>query len=186
MPPLPTAKVEFPGWAQISKKRRAHVERVAAVCLGWAGAMEVSAVERARWLSAVALHDALKSAPKKSLRELAPDHWEAAALLHGPAAAAQAELEGETDRGVLDAVRYHSIGFARWDMTGKILYAADFLEPGRSYHSTRHATLLVEAPRDFEAVLRDVAAERLTGTLELGRPLLKETVEFWNSLAGGS
>jgi HD superfamily phosphohydrolase YqeK len=178
--------LQFPDWAQISPKRRAHVERVAAVCLAWADAMQVSAAERARWLKAVMLHDSLKSAPKQTLRDLVPDSWEATALLHGPAAAARAELAGETDRGVLDAVHYHSIGYAGWDMTGKILYAADYLEPGRSYHNEKHETLVTEAPRDFAAVLRAVAAERISDTLALGRPLIKETVEFWNSIAGGS
>ena len=33
-----------------------------------------------------------------------------AELRHGPASAARAAAEGETDRGVLDAVRYHSVG----------------------------------------------------------------------------
>ena len=54
-------------------------------------------------------------------------------MLHGPAAAARFEREGETRQGVLDAVRYHTIGYLEWDRTGRALYMADFLEPGRSF-----------------------------------------------------
>jgi len=144
--------------------------------------MGVSGEERDRWLRAVALHDALKSAPRELMLELAPDSWGADALLHGPAAAVKAEMEGEQDRGVLDAVRYHSIGYADWQPVGQILYLADFLEPGRSFHSRDHDSMILQVPTEQEAVLRAVATERLAGTVARGKALLQETVEFWNSL----
>jgi HD superfamily phosphohydrolase YqeK len=180
---MPTVSVAFPSWAQISPKRQEHVRRVAALTVQWAEEMGVSSEERDRWLRAVALHDALKSAPKRALLELTPNTWGAASLLHGPAAAVKAETEGETDRGVLDAVRYHSIGFADWEPVGKILYLADFLEPGRPFHSTDHDSLIMQVPVDLPGVLRAVAIERVAGTVALGKALLRETVEFWNSLA---
>ena len=179
---IPTLAVEFPSWAQISTKRQEHVRRVAALCMKWAGQLGVSGEERDRWLRAVALHDALKSAPKELLLELAPDSWGADALLHGPAAAVKAETEGEHDRGVLDAIRYHSIGYADWEPVGQILYLADFLEQGRSFHSREHESLILQVPADLQGVLRAVARERVMGTVALGKVLLQETVGFWNSL----
>ncbi|UCD23956.1 MAG: HD domain-containing protein [Gemmatimonadota bacterium] len=179
---MKSAPVDFPSWAQISPKRQGHVRRVAALATEWAGQMGVSRQERERWLRAVALHDALKSAPKRELRALAENSWGVDALLHGPAAAMRAEEEGETDRGVLDAVRYHSVGYAGWDLVGRILYLADFLEPGRSFHSPDHDSLILRVPNDVDAVLRDVAKERVSGTIALGKPLLPEVVGFWNSL----
>ncbi|MEJ2238685.1 MAG: hypothetical protein P8X82_10345, partial [Gemmatimonadales bacterium] len=82
-----TLDVDFPPWACISEKRRAHVRRVAALCSAWAEMMAVSGNERARWLRAVTLHDALKSAPSELLAELAPFAWGVDTLRHGPAAA---------------------------------------------------------------------------------------------------
>ncbi len=181
----PTLTVDFPSWARISTKRRAHVERVAALCSVWAEIMKTPDRERSRWLRAVALHDALKSAPPEMLLELAPASWGVDELRHGPAAAARAEMDGESDRGVLDAVKYHSVGYAGWDRVGQVLYLADFLEPGRSFHGNEHAELVARVPLEFPEVLRVVAGERITGMVADGQPLKEETVEFWNSLVQG-
>lgn len=177
--------VRYPDWARIKESRKPHVSRVAAVAERWADAMGVSRRELGRWQRAIALHDSLKDAPKKLLRELAPDAWPVTALLHGPAAAARAEQDGETDRGVLDAVRYHSVGYRDWELVGRVLYLADFLEPGRSYHTPEHGALLERVPFDFEAVLSSVVAERLIGVIMAGRALPVETTEFWNALVVG-
>jgi len=55
--------VTLPPWAVVTPERRAHVERVAALITTWATAMKVPERERARWLSAAWLHDALRDAP---------------------------------------------------------------------------------------------------------------------------
>ena len=113
--------MSLPAWAQVSPERRAHIERVVALLGSWADAMRVDAQERDRWARAGWLHDALRDAPLGD------------PLAHGPLAAARAATDGETDRGVLDAIRYHTIGFAGWDAVGKMLYLADFLEIGRAH-----------------------------------------------------
>jgi len=174
--------VEFPNWAQIKKRRRAHVVRVAAVIDAWADAMAVSDRERARWQRAVALHDALKDAPDDLLTRLAPDSWGVPALRHGPAAAARAAQDGESDREILDAVHFHSVGYRGWDSVGHVLFLADYLEPGRPYHTPQHNDLLRRVPGDISSVLLEVAAERIAGAVLSGRPLIEETVEFWNGL----
>ena len=172
----------LPDWAQLSKKRRAHVERVAGLVTEWAAALEVAPEERARWLRAVALHDALKDAPRDLLVKLAPDAWDSDGLRHGPAAAAMAERQGETDQGVLDAVRYHSVGYEGWDAAGRVLYLADYLESGRRHATERHAALAAMVPHDMGGALLAVAAERLGLTIAAGHRLLPETVAFWNAL----
>jgi HD superfamily phosphohydrolase YqeK len=86
------------------------------------------------------------------------------------------------DRGVLDAVRYHSIGLAEWDMVGRMLYCADYLDPGRPFDAERRAALADELPREPARVLREVARARLAHIVEAGWPLLEPTVRFWNSL----
>jgi HD superfamily phosphohydrolase YqeK len=146
----------------------------------------VPASERHRWLRAVWLHDALRDAPEDELRRWAPDAPGLVDLRHGPASAARAKAEGENDRGVLDAVRYHSIGLAEWDMVGRILYCADYLEPGRKYARAWRAELAERLPSEPSLVVRQVARARVGHLVSSGRPLLEPTVRFWNSLVAES
>ncbi len=159
----------LPAWAQVTPPRRAHIERVAALLSEWADAMRVANAERARWLRAAYLHDALRDAPNSDK------------LAHGPAAADRAARDGETDAGVLDAVRFHTLGHARWDDVGRMLYLADYLEPGRGSGPEREA-LVARVPRERDAVLQEVARRRIEWVLRSRWPLAEVTVEFWNSL----
>jgi HD superfamily phosphohydrolase YqeK len=113
---------------------------------------------------------------------LAPDDWGVPALRHGPAAAERAAQDGEADPGILDAVRYHSVGYLSWDSVGRILYLADYLEPGRSFHQSEHELLLQRVPHDLENVLREVASQRIADAVISGARLLAETTAFWNDL----
>ena len=176
----------LPEWAIVSPERRAHIERVAELAARWAEEMGVPDNERHRWLRAVWLHDALRDAPKEELERWASSTPGPPSLRHGPASAARAKAEGETDRGVLDAVRYHSIGLAEWDMVGRELYCADYLEPGRPHDREHRAELAQRFPREPQAVLRQIATERLTRIIQARWPLPEPTVRFWNSLATGS
>jgi len=102
---------------------------------------------------------------------------------HGPAAADRAAADGERDRGVLDAVRYHTIGSPDWDDVGRMLYLADFLEPGRDQKvAPDRAELARRVLRDRDGVLREVARRRIEWVLRSGWPLPASTVAFWNAL----
>jgi HD superfamily phosphohydrolase YqeK len=171
----------LPTWATVSEPRLEHIARVAELVASWAEDMGVPDNERNRWLRAVWLHDAMKDAPPEETAQWAPSATGSEELRHGPAAAARAKAEGETDRGVLDAVRYHSIGLAEWDMVGRVLYCADYLEPGRN-HSDERAALAERFPKDPSGVLRDVAQRRILRLIKSGWSLPEPTVRFWNSL----
>lgn len=168
--------MSLPDWAEVTPERRAHIGRVVALLNQWADAMHVTAQERDRWLRAGWLHDALRDAKLDD------------PLAHGPAAAKRAAAAGERDRGVLDAVRHHTIGSAGWDDVGRMLYLADFLEPGRATDPTDRADLARRVPSERDAVLREVARRRLDWVLRSGWPLHPAQVAFWNQLvrrAGG-
>jgi len=167
---MSTSVLELPTWAVVTAERRDHIARVAALLAQWADAGQVPQTERGRWLRAAWLHDALRDAA------LADD------LAHGPAAADRAAREGEHDTGVLDAVRYHSVGCAGWDAVGRMLYCADYLEPGRRFDAPARAALAARMPEDPDGVLRTVAARRLEWVIRSGWPLAPETTAFWNSL----
>lgn len=150
----------------------------------WAETIGVPDSERNRWLRAVWLHDALRDASVDELARLAPSTPGPAELRHGPASAARAKAEGETDRGVLDAVRYHSLGLAEWDMVGRVLYCADYLEPGRTFDADGRSALADRFPSDSSGVLRAVAEARLAHVVAQRWSLPEPTVRFWNSLVG--
>ena len=173
----------IPSWARMSPKRLAHVTRVAALAHRWATAMAVAPEERDRWLRAAWLHDALRDADDATLAAAAPDVQGPIELRHGPAAAARAEQDGERDQGVLLAVRYHSVGWPEWDMVGRVLYCADFLEPGRTFDPAGCAALAERFPSDPVGVFREVVTRRLVYLIRSGWTMPDATFRLWNSLA---
>lgn len=181
------ARPDLPPWAVVTPERAAHIARVEALMARWAEARRVPSAEADRWRRAARLHDALRdAAPEELARWKPPAAWPRS-LWHGPAAAAAARAHGETDRGVLDAVRYHTVGYAGWDAVGRMLYLADHLEPGRARDRLALAALAERVPEDPDAVLRDVVMRRLGWLASRGKPIPEETWEFWNSLvADGS
>jgi HD superfamily phosphohydrolase YqeK len=160
----------LPSWAVVTPERRAHIERVAALMDEWAAGMAIAPAERARWQRAAWLHDALRDAPAMGEMD------------HGPRCADRLIRAGERDQGVLDAVRYHSLGYAGWDDVGRMLYLADHLEPGRPQDRELRAALRARVPGERDAVLQEVARGRITWLLRSGWPLPSETVAFWNAL----
>lgn len=173
----------IPGWAKMGSERLAHVTRVGSLVEQWAGAMEVADPERQRWLRAAWLHDALRDADADELARWAPGAFGSVELWHGPAAASRAAADGETDRGVLDAVRFHSVGSADWDMVGRVLYCADFLEPGRSFDRAERAALARRLPAEPARVFFEVVQRRVSHLIRSGWILPESTVQLWNSLA---
>src|SRR5436190_1779799 len=117
-------------------------------------------------------------------REIRGSSRGSALPVNGPGrSAARAAHDGERDRGVLDAVRYHTFGYVHWDDVGRMLYLADFLEPGRQLDLADRAALAARVPRERDAVLQEVARRRIEWVLRSGSPLMPATVGFWNSLA---
>jgi predicted HD superfamily hydrolase involved in NAD metabolism len=176
------AKMEMPAWAQVSPKRRQHIERVVALLDEWAVKLKLPADEASRWRAAGVLHDALRDAPETMLRALSGEGKRPAEILHGPAAAVRAEQDGERRADVLDAVRYHTIGSPTWERTGKALFLADFLEPGRKFMKDERKALVARVPRDLDDAFRRCVRLRIEWTLREGRELFPETVALWNAV----
>lgn len=175
-------RVELPEWAVVSASRRHHIERVVALLDEWAKKMKLPADEASRWRAAGILHDALRDAPEPMLRALSGEGKAPAEVLHGPAAAVRAEQDGERRADVLDAVRYHTVGLATWDRTGKALYLADFLEPGRRFLKEERRALAARVPRGLDAAFKRCVQLRLEWALAEGEELFAETVALWNAV----
>lgn len=175
-------KLALPKWAVASKKRREHIARVTALIDGWARSMRISKTEARAWHDAALLHDAYRDADEDVLREWSGDSKRAAELLHGPAAAERLEHEGETRRDVLNAIRYHTVGNATWARTGRALYMADFLEPGRRFLIAERNYLAGRVPGDFDGTFREVVRLRLSWSLMQGGELFPESVALWHAV----
>lgn len=176
------AALPLPTWAQVGEARRAHIARVTALLESWATALRIPAAEAAAWRDAGRWHDALRDAPDEELRALTGDAAAPAKLLHGPAAAVRLERDGESRRDVLDAIRHHTIGDPAWARTGRALYMADFLEPGRRFARADRAFLASQVPHDFEGVFRQVVRARIEWALREGHAVFEPTITLWNRL----
>ena len=175
----------LPDWARAGDTRRAHIARVAELMDRWAAERALSDSERARWRAAAWLHDALREAPADELRPLAGPEFDGlpGKLLHGPAAAARLRNEGVNDEPLLRAIAYHTLGDADFDALGRALYAADFLEPGRSFRPVWRAVLRARMPNALDHVVQAIVSARIGHLLQDGNPIHPRTIGFWNALA---
>ena len=176
----PAPGVSLPAWAQAGESRREHIARGVELLEVWARSLTVSPREAASWRDAGLWHDALRDAPEPVLRELTGERATLPELLHGPAAAVMLQRTGERRPDVLDAVRYHTIGYPEWARTGRALYMADFLEPGRVFTDGEREGLAARVPLDFERAFREVVRLRLEWALRNRAPLFEQTVALWN------
>ncbi len=174
--------IEFPAWAVVGERRQEHIARVTTLVVSWARAMRVSEDEAGRWRTAAILHDALRDAKPEELERYTPQGDWPLKLWHGPAAAVAAERDGVRDAGILSAIRYHSVGWTGWDAAGRMLFLADFLEPGRGYHDSALAVLSERVPREPETVFREVVARRIAWAGAAGKTVRPETAALWSQL----
>ena len=176
-------EVELPSWACVSEKRRDHIRRVTALLDEWARALRLDPEEARAWHDAGRFHDALRDAPEEELRRLAgPMPGFTVEMLHGPAAAARLEADGESRAELLDAICLHTVGSPTWKRLGRALYMADYLEPGRKFSRADRAYLAAHVPLDFDGTFRQVLRARLEWSLREGMRLYPEAVALWNSV----
>jgi 2-amino-4-hydroxy-6-hydroxymethyldihydropteridine diphosphokinase len=178
---MSTMSIVMPDWASVTERRLEHITRVTELLDQWAAALGLPGDEAQAWHDAGRFHDALRDAPESELRRLAgglPEYT--LEMLHGPAAANRLKADGETRSELLDAIRYHTVGSAKWDRLGKALYMADYLEPGRKFSRADRAYLASQVPHDFDATFRQVLRNRLEWSLREGMRLFPEAVALWN------
>lgn len=181
------SKGTLPGWARMSRKRREHAARVARLLEEWARRGGLPKAERRRWTAAGWLHDALKGEKISRLRKLVPAELRdlPKPVLHGPAVAERLRQEDVDDESLLLAVAWHSLGHPGLDVLGRVLYAADFLEPGRNLRNEWRAGLRERMPDDEREVVREILKNRIEHLLRRDRAVRPETMAFWNSLTEG-
>ena len=143
-------------------------------------------VDPARAELAGLLHDCAKYMPIDEMRGLVrgavPDadeeELETASVLHAPAGAVWAAREfGVRDRGILSAIRKHTLGDAQMSALDALIYTADFIEPNRTpFPGLEEARSLAET--DIFAATRKCAELTNRHLAEQGRQAHPRTLRM--------
>jgi predicted HD superfamily hydrolase involved in NAD metabolism len=174
--------------SQIKGERLAHVYRVldAARDLAARYGAPLPQVE-----VAALMHDYAKAMRPEVLlaearrRNLVIDPAEEAQphLLHGPVAAALLQEQGlVTDAAVLDAIRWHTTGRAGMSLLEKVIWLADYIEPGRKFPGVEEIRAAAQA--DLDRALLMALEQTIIFVLQRGWPLHLSTVHARNWLLG--
>ncbi|GBR73353.1 hypothetical protein NO1_0750 [Candidatus Termititenax aidoneus] len=76
-------------------------------------------------------------------------------LLHSPLGAALAREEfGVSDPKILNAIHYHTLGRARMGRLEKIIYVADYSEPGRRSPAAQEIRRLLRKTGDLNQAVK--------------------------------
>ncbi|MED0662605.1 bis(5'-nucleosyl)-tetraphosphatase (symmetrical) YqeK [Geobacillus thermodenitrificans] len=102
-------------------------------------------------------------------------------LWHAPVGAYLVQTEvGIDDPEVLDAIRYHTSGRAGMTLLEKIIYLADYIEPGRRFPGVDDVRRLAE--EDLNRALLQAVKNTIAFLLEKGQLIYPDTIHAYNSL----
>jgi predicted HD superfamily hydrolase involved in NAD metabolism len=137
------------------------------------------------------LHDIVKYFPDKKLKQLIEQHPNISNeylsysnnLWHAPAGAAYVEQTlGVKDRDILNAIIYHTTGKKDMTRLEKIIFLADYIEPGRDFPGVEDVRKAAENSLDeavFEELLRTI-----THLLDQHQRVYPDTFFAYNDLVG--
>ena len=119
---------------------------------------------------------------------------EGSPLLHAKSGCVQARVKyGVTDEDILNAICYHTTGRPDMSLLEKIIYTADYLEPGRRHAKRtgreeagdRLTQIRREAFRDIDEALRDILSDTLAYLENKKIDLMtKSTYDFYMRMQG--
>ncbi|PWW26505.1 putative HD superfamily hydrolase involved in NAD metabolism [Cytobacillus oceanisediminis] len=137
---------------------------------------------------AAIFHDYAKFRPKDEMKEIIISNGMPVELLdynselwHAPVGAYLAEKEaGITDCEVLDAIRYHTSGRTGMTLLEKVIYLADYIEPGRHFPGVEEVRELAESSLD-KALIKSVQ-NTIMFLVKKGQPVFPATFHTYNDL----
>ncbi len=133
-------------------------------------------------------HDYAKFRPKEEMKEIIVNQGMRKDLLdynmelwHAPVGAYLVEQEaGITDKEVLDAIRYHTSGRPGMKKLEKIIYLADYIEPGRHFPGVEEVRELAKIHLD-KAVIKAIQ-NTIVFLLKKNQTIYPETIFTYNDL----
>ncbi|MCM3765357.1 bis(5'-nucleosyl)-tetraphosphatase (symmetrical) YqeK [Neobacillus niacini] len=137
---------------------------------------------------AAIFHDYAKFRPKEEMREIILSQGFPADLLdynaelwHAPAGAYLAKTEaGISDPEILSAIRYHTSGKARMSLLEKIIYLADYIEPGRHFPGVDEVRGM--AAENLDRALLKSVQNTIMFLMKKNQPVYPETFHTYNDL----
>ncbi|RLQ98152.1 bis(5'-nucleosyl)-tetraphosphatase (symmetrical) YqeK [Falsibacillus albus] len=143
-------------------------------------------VEKAE--QAAIFHDYAKFRSKEEMRDIIRsqkmdpkllDHNEE--LWHAPVGAYLVKHEaGVEDEEVLDAIRFHTSGRVGMTLLEKVVYLADYIEPGRHFPGVEEVREIAE--KDLDAALIASIRNTMLFLLKKNQAIFPDTVETYNDL----
>ena len=169
---------------QMKPSRVQHVLRVEACSI--ALAKKYGASLEACSLAAL-LHDFAKEHDAKSMKKIVLSQaldsemtGYGSEIMHGPVGAYYAEkVFGIMDRAILDAIRQHTIGGEVMTLIGKVLFIADYIEPGRTFTGVDEARRLAEISLDEAAYFK--IEKTIIHLVKKELPIYPGTIHVYNS-----
>lgn len=104
-----------------------------------------------------------------------------AELWHAPVGAFLVQKEaGITDQEILDAIRYHTSGRPGMSLLEKIIYLADYIEPGRNFPGVDEVRAI--AKDNLEEALIKAVQNTILFLMKKNQPVYPESFQTYNDL----
>lgn len=169
---------------ELPERRFAHTERVVTTALEL---VEIFGGNREKIKIAGYLHDYCKFWSAERLTEWIWKHQLPSDLLdynkelwHGPVGAEVATTQfGVQDDDILNAIRYHTSGRPNMSRLEKIIFLADFVEPGRQFPGIEYARDLVK--QDLDVAMLYVLEHTMLFLIEKGQKVYPQTLYARNA-----
>jgi len=170
---------------QITEKRYIHTLGVMETAIQLA---EKYGADTKKAETSAIFHDYAKFRPLNEMRQIIVEQQFDPRLLqfnpelwHAPVGAylVQAEV-GITDPEILDAIRYHTSGRIGMKLLDKIIYLADYIEPGRMFPGVEDARELAQISLD-KALVYSVR-NTIQFLLSRNQTVYPDTIDFYNDL----
>lgn len=138
--------------------------------------------------TAAIFHDYAKFRPKKEMKKIIEEQDMPKKLLehnselwHAPVGAYLVKKEvGIKDKEVLKAIKYHTSGRPDMTLLEKIIYVADYIEPGRQFPGVEEVRELAKTNLD-QALIKSLQ-NTITFLLKKNQAIYPDTIKTYNSL----
>ncbi|MCC3356647.1 bis(5'-nucleosyl)-tetraphosphatase (symmetrical) YqeK [Bacillus sp. REN16] len=143
-------------------------------------------VEKAE--TAAIFHDYAKFRPKDEMKQIIIDQHMPSDLLihntelwHAPVGAYLVKTEvGIEDEEILDAIRFHTSGREKMTLLEKVIFVADYIEPGRHFPGVEEGREL--AKQDLDKALIYALRNTITFLAKKNQAIYPDTVRTYNYL----
>lgn len=88
-----------------------------------------------------------------------------------------------TDEIILNAIRLHTTGAAEMSLLDKIIYVADYIEPGRNFPGVEDARVI--ALSNLDQAVAFETKHTLSHLIEEAKPVYPKTIETYNRWVAG-